>query len=87
MASKELTADDIVKLMAKVWATTDDIKVLGCVGINRALIIKREIKRRMKEDGMIVPRYLVSMKYVLEYFKINEELIKKYSMIGENNGK
>jgi len=73
---KSLTAKEILKIIEKMWASTDDIKKLGCVGNNKALKIKNEIKTRMQEEGYAIPRNLVDMKLVTEYFNIDEQRVK-----------
>lgn len=76
MAGKGLRAKEILPIIEKMWASTEDIKILGCVGYNKALKIKNEIKIQMQEKGYVIPRNLVDMKFVVDYFKIDIERIK-----------
>lgn len=84
--TKSLNAKETVKILDKLWASTEDIKKIGCVGKNKALKIKREIRDKMIDDNMIFPRYLVSMEYVIDYFKIDEKKIRAMANGGVVNG-
>lgn len=78
--ARNLKAEELIPIFSQIWASTEDIKKIGCVGKNKALKIKNEIRNQMIDDNMIFPRYLVSMEYVLNYFKIDENKIR--SMVG-----
>lgn len=71
-----LNAEELLEILSKLWASTDDIKKIGCVGKNKALKIKNEIRNQMVDDNMVFPRYMVSMEYVKKYFKINEKKLR-----------
>lgn len=72
-----LSAQEVKKIISKMWASTDDIKKLGCIGNNKALKIKKEIRNKMVDDGYAIPRNLVDMTLVIKYFKIDPEKIDK----------
>lgn len=74
---QSLSATDIVEILNKLWASTTDIQKIGCVGYNKALKIKKEIRNQMVDDGMVFPRYMVSMDYVIKYFNLNEKKLRK----------
>lgn len=74
---QSLSATDIVEILNKLWASTADIQKIGCVGYNKALKIKKEIRNQMVDDGMVFPRYMVSMEYVIKYFNLNEKKLRK----------
>ena len=74
--TKSLRANETVEILDKMWANTEDIKRLGCVGKNKALKIKNEIRNQMIDDNLIFPRYLVSMEYVIKYFNIYEKKVR-----------
>ncbi len=78
--ARNLKAEELIPIFSQIWASTEDIKKIGCVGKNKALKIKNDIRNQMIDDNMIFPRYLVSMEYVLNYFKIDENKIR--SMVG-----
>lgn len=66
--SKEITIDDLLKLEKKLWATTLDIQRIGCVGYNKALKIKNEIRNQLIDEGWTLPRNAVPMEYVIKQF-------------------
>ena len=75
--SKNISTNEMRELMNQIWASTEDIKRIGCIGKNKALEIKKEIREQMKEDKMVFPRNLVAMQYVIKYFHIDEKKIAK----------
>ena len=83
---KSLNARETVAILDKMWASTEDIKKLGCIGNNKAYKIKREIRNQMVDDGMVFPRYLVGMEYVIKYFNIDEKKIRNIAKAGATNG-
>ena len=72
-----LTASEVKEIVSKMWASTDDIKKLGCIGNNKALRIKRELRNKMVDEGYAIPRNLVDMQLVIKYFKIDLNKIDK----------
>lgn len=80
--SKNISTTEMKELMNKIWASTEDIKKIGCIGKNKALEVKKEIREQMREDMMVFPRNLVGMNYVLKYFHIDERILKKNDEIG-----
>ena len=84
--ARNLNAEELIPIFSKVWASTEDIKKVGCIGKNKALKIKNEIRNQMIDDNMVFPRYLVSMDYVLNYFKIDREKILMMVTGGVTNG-
>jgi len=80
--TKSLSAKEMTEIMDKMWASTEDIKRLGCIGKNKALEIKKEIKQMMRDDNLVYPRNLVSMEYVIKYFKIDEKQVRRRIAIG-----
>lgn len=75
--NKNMNATQVLETINKLWASTADIQKIGCVGYNKALKIKNEIRNQMVDDGWVFPRYLVSMEYVIKYFNIDEKRLKK----------
>lgn len=75
--AKSLTAKEVRQIISKMWANTEDIKRLGCVGNNKALEIKKEIRNHMVDNGYVVPRNLVDMSLVIEYFNIDLNRIER----------
>lgn len=75
--NKSMNVNQVLETINKLWASTADIQKIGCVGYNKALKIKNEIRNQMVDDGWVFPRYLVSMEYVVRYFKIDEKKLRK----------
>ena len=80
-----LTAPEVKNIISKMWASTDDIKKLGCIGNNKALKIKKELRNKMVDEGYAIPRNLVDMQLVIKYFKIDLNKIEKLAG-GVSNG-
>lgn len=80
--NKSLNATQVLETINKLWASTADIQKIGCVGYNKALKIKNEIRNQMVDDGWVFPRYLVSMEYVIKYFNIDEKRLRKLANQG-----
>lgn len=75
---KTLSANEILNLLNKQWATAQDIRAIGSVGANKALEIKNEIRKKVEVDGYKLPSTrLLPMQYVIDYFKININYLKK----------
>ena len=74
--AKSLTAKETLQITQKLWATTDDIMKLGCCGTNKAQKIKNEIRNKMIDEGYAIPRNMVDMKLVMDYFRLDLTRIK-----------
>ena len=79
MEKKKLSANELLEIINAQWATTKDIKLIGSIGTNRANEIRQEIELKIKNNGKRLPRGLVPMEYVIEYFDININYLKKIS--------
>lgn len=79
---KNLTASETLSTMAKQWATNEDICKIGNIGSNKAIEVRRNIEEQIKKDGYNLPRQaIVPMKYVIEYFKIDINYLKKLASL------
>ena len=88
MSKRSLTAKEILEIASHDYADVEDIKRLGCCGVNKAYQYMAEIRAMIKESGkrIVSPRGKVKMDYVLEYFEINEQrLQRKLFLRGESN--
>ncbi len=74
---RSLTASETLEILNKLWASTSDIQKLGCIGYNKALKVKEKIREQMIDDGMVFPRYKVSMEYVAKYFNLEVKKLRK----------
>lgn len=73
-----LTAEEMLEIMNKQWASTKDIQALASVGEQKALKIKNEINEILEQDGYIAIGK-VPMEKLVEYLKININYLKKIS--------
>ena len=79
---KKYTASEQLQAMASQWATNNDIRIIGGVGLNRAAAIRKEIEQQVIEDGYRLPTYaVVPMEYVINYFHININYLKKLAKL------
>ena len=50
-----MNANELLKLISKQWCNISDLmKILGC-GRNKALVVKKQIKDRLINEGYIIP--------------------------------
>ncbi len=77
--SNILSANELLEKLNRQWATTKDIKEVGNIGLNKANEIRKDIQLMIERKGKRCPPYLVPMEYVVEYFGININYLKKIS--------
>ncbi|MBO6243611.1 MAG: hypothetical protein J6O41_03470 [Clostridia bacterium] len=78
MSKKKLPTNELLELINNQWATVEDIRLIGSVGYNKALEIKNDIILELGENYFL-PRGLVPMDKVVDYFNININYLKKVS--------
>lgn len=87
---KYYSASEQLQAMASQWANNKSIMVIGGVGMNKALEIRKAIEERIKSQGLNLPRQaVVPMKYVIDYFNIDIGYLKKLAKLerGDENVK
>lgn len=78
------TAREQLLAMSNQWADTDTICTIGNIGRNKAIEIRVEIEEQVKQDGYRLPRQkIVPMKYVIDYFNIDINYLKKLAKLEE----
>lgn len=86
MKSKTIiSAEDMLVLLSKQWATVQDIMKIGTLGRNKARDIKNEIEREVKDSGKRLPNNLVPIEKVIDYLKINLDFL--VDVMKSKNGK
>lgn len=75
------TAEEVLKIIQKPWATKYDMAIIGSVGLNRAKEDRKNIAEKIENDGYKLPAYVVPMDKVIEYYKINISYLKKVANI------
>lgn len=86
---KYYSASEQLEAMTSQWADNKSIKIIGGVGNNMAGKIRQEIEEQIKKEGYRLPRSaVVPMKYVIDYFKIDINYLKKLASLerGDQNG-
>lgn len=79
---KYYSASEQLNAMASQWADNKTIMIIGGVGINKALDIRKEIEEQIKNEGYRLPRQaVVPMKYVVDYFNIDINYLKKLASL------
>lgn len=70
------------------FAGTKEIRMIGCIGENRALEIKRMIKNKIMKEGnqYILPKNKVPMCEVMNFFGIDIDYLKKIKERENTNG-
>lgn len=83
---KYYSASEQLEAMTSQWADNKTIMIIGGVGLNKAVDIRKEIEKKIKEDGYNLPRNaIVPMKYVIDYFKIDINYLKKLASLERGN--
>lgn len=76
--TKYLTSEETLNLItAKQWATSNDVYLLSGKGRNKASEDIKSIRDMLEEKGYRLPRGLLSMEAVVEFYKINIKYLKK----------
>jgi len=71
-----MTAKETLKLISKQWCSINDIMLLGQIGKNSALKVKKEIVNTLYKQGYKIPSHLVPMKEVVKYLQIDIEYLE-----------
>lgn len=75
-----MSAGELLELLNHQWANANDIRLIANCGINQAQKHKKAIVDLVKDKtGKECPHGLVPMEYVVLYFGININFLKKVS--------
>ena len=72
-----MSANELLSLISKQWASTKDIMNIGDVGYHRALLIKKDIINDLKKNNHKLTYDKVPMELVVNYFEINISYLKR----------
>ena len=72
-----MNANEMIKIISKVWYTNEDLQKLSGLGITNTSKLKRKIKEELEKDGKVLPKGLLPMSEVVKYLKINIDYYKK----------
>ena len=67
MSTKRYTASQQLEAMANQWADNNAIRVIGGLGLNKAIKVRQEIEQQVKNDGYRLPKNAIVPIY--KYFR------------------
>lgn len=72
-----MNAKDTLEIISKQWCTLEDLmKLVGC-GRNKALEVKKDIKKKLLKDGYYIPANKLPMQAVVDLLKIDINRLEK----------
>ena len=79
---KKYTASEQLQAMTSQWADNKAIRIIGGIGLNKAIDVRKEIEQQVKNDSYRLPKQaIVPMEYVINYFHININYLRKLAKI------
>ena len=72
-----MNANEMIKIISKVWCTNEDLQKLSGLGIINTSKLKRKIKEEIEKDGKVLPKGLLPMSEVVKYLNIDIDYYKK----------
>lgn len=83
--TKYLTAEETLDLITtKQWATSNDVYLLSGKGRNTTAEDIKSIREMLEEKGYRLPRGLLPMEEVVNFYKININYLKKVCSLPRN---
>ena len=79
---KYYSASEQLQAMSCQWADNKTIMIVGGVGMNKAVTIRKKIEEKIKDEGLNLPRQaIVPMRYVIDYFNIDINYLKRLAKL------
>lgn len=79
---KYYSASEQLQAMSNQWADNNTICIIGGIGVSKAIEIKKSIQEQIKKEGYNLPRQaVVPMKYVIDYFNIDINYLKRLAKL------
>ncbi len=72
-----MDAKETLKLLSKQWCSVNDLMKIMCIGRNKALALRNQLKNQLINEGYIVPSYNLPMQAVVDILKIDIDYLKK----------
>ena len=72
-----MNANEMIKIISKVWCTNEDLQKLSGLGITNTSKLKRKLKEELEKDGKVLPKGLLPMSEVVKYLNIDIDYYKK----------
>lgn len=83
---KRYSASNQLRAMANQWADNHSIMIIGGIGLNKAIQIRKIIENDIKEEGYALPKpAVVPMKNVIDYFRIDINYLKRLARLEKND--
>ena len=76
---KRLSAFETLERLSSQWATKRDIMDIGFIGDTQANKVIKCIREEIENEGKILPKGIVPMEKVKDYFSINISYLRKIS--------
>lgn len=76
---KRLNAVETLERLSSQWATKRDVMDIGFIGDTQANKIIKHIRDEIEKEGKVLPKGIVPMEKVKDYFSINISYLKKMS--------
>ncbi len=72
-----MNAKEILELLSKPWCTVYDIKAICNCGMNKAVTIRSQLRKKLQSEGKIVANNLIPMTEFIKAFSIDIEYLEK----------
>ena len=72
-----MNANEMIKIISKVWCTNEDLQKLSGLGITNTSKLKRKIKAVLEKYCKVLPKGLLPMSEVVKYLNIDIDYYKK----------
>lgn len=80
---KQINATEMLQILNKQWATTSDMSKLSGNCLEYARNDFNKLTKQIKDEGYELPKRLVPMDRVVEYYHINLSYLKKISRMND----
>ena len=72
-----MDAKETLKILSKQWCSVNDLMKIMCIGRNKALALRNQLKNQLINEGYIVPSYNLPMQAVVDILKIDIDYLRK----------
>lgn len=72
-----MNAKETLELLSKPWCSVNDIKAICNCGMNKAVKIRSELRKKLQNEGHLVANNLIPMTEFIKAFSIDIEYLEK----------
>ena len=72
-----MNAKELLEILSKPWCTVYDIKAICNCGMNKAVTIRSELRKKLQSEGKLVANNLIPMTEFIKAFSIDVEYLDK----------